>query len=494
MGVVLKQSVKGTIFTYLGVVFGFITTGFLLPRLFSTEQVGLLKILVAYSLLFAQLGTLGLNGVTTRLFPYFHDPKKGHHGFVIILLITGILGFILTSGFFFLLKPILFTSIANKSFLLSDNLDKLFVLIFFSLFFSLFDSYYSALYNSTRGTFLKEVLQRVLIIISIGVYFLNWINFNVFLWLYVSVLSLPTIVIVISLILEKHLPLKSDWKFITRPLLVSIVTVSLFNILNSFSSILIQNVDAIMVNSFLGLKATGIYSIAFFFGILVSMPSRAIVKISNIVAANAWKDNDMKTIKDLYYKSCLNLFIIGTLLFVGLWANIDNVFRILPDQYVAGKWVIFFIGIGSLIDMTTGVNSSILGNSAYYKVQTLFMLILSVFVVVTNYIFIPIYGLTGAAMASALSLTIVNILRYLYLFYKFHLQPFSLRFIVVIFLGLVSYFISTLIPSNSNYIIDILVRGSTIVLIYMVPVYFFKVSHDITEKINDFFGKIKIGK
>jgi len=71
LGIIIKQSVKGTIYTYIGVVLGFATTGILLPRIYSTDQVGLIKIIVAYATLVAQFGTLGFNGIAIRLFPFF---------------------------------------------------------------------------------------------------------------------------------------------------------------------------------------------------------------------------------------------------------------------------------------------------------------------------------------------------------------------------------------------------------------------------------------
>ena len=46
-----------------------------------------------------------------------------------------------------------------------------------------------------------------------------------------------------------------------------------------------------------------------------------------------------------YAKSTINQLIVGELLFLGIWANIHNIFKILPAEYEAGKYVIFFIGI-----------------------------------------------------------------------------------------------------------------------------------------------------
>ncbi|MHA1695338.1 MAG: hypothetical protein ACTSUG_08765 [Candidatus Helarchaeota archaeon] len=47
MGIIQKQTIKGTIYTYLGVALGFVNIGLLTPKIFSTDQIGLTNILVA---------------------------------------------------------------------------------------------------------------------------------------------------------------------------------------------------------------------------------------------------------------------------------------------------------------------------------------------------------------------------------------------------------------------------------------------------------------
>jgi len=168
LGVIVKQSVKGTIYVYLGVILGFITTGILFPRIYSPEQFGLLKIILAYATMITQFGTLGINGVTIRLFPFFRNTENKHHGFLAMVLMVGLIGFIISSSLLLLFKPLLIEVSLEKSALFVSYINYLFVLIFFQIFFSILDVYYSALLNSTLGTYLREVFQRVLIIILIG--------------------------------------------------------------------------------------------------------------------------------------------------------------------------------------------------------------------------------------------------------------------------------------------------------------------------------------
>lgn len=492
MGIIVNQSVKGNIYSYIGVVLGFVTTGILLQRIFSTDQVGLTKNIVAYTALIAQLGTLGFSGVTIRLFPYFKDPASKHHGFLSLALITGFVGFLLTLGLFFIFKNLFIEFNGDDSALLMEYQNYLIVLVFSQIYFILFDSYYSALLNSIHGTFLREVFQRLLIIIGIGLFYFNLIDFHQFIVVYIASMSVPTLIIMVTLINEGQFSLKTDFAFLQKPLLVSMTMMALFSILNGLSMIIIQTVDTIMVTGMIDLSAAGIYAVCFFFGIFVSLPGRSILKITNIVAADAWKRDDRKEIRNIYEKSCLTLFIIGLIMFMGLWININNIFIILRPEYAPGKWVIFFIGLGSLIDMSTGANSSILGSSPHYKVQTGFLILLVVLLIISNLLLIPLFGITGAAIGAAVSLTILNILRFLYLWYKFNLQPFNLKFVAVAAIGVCAYFVTSLLPVLPNYIVDIFVRSTILSVLFCLPVYLLRISPDINEKADEILRAIKV--
>lgn len=483
MGIIRKQTIQGTIYTYLGAGLGVFTNLILLAWFFSPEQIGLLNVIVAYSLLFAQLANLGFDNVTIRLFPYFRDPKSHHHGFFMIMFKVLSVGVVVSVFVFWLLFPWLSRNEPGNS--LFFDLGLLVIpLIVFTLFFNSLDTYSRVLYKSVRGTFLKEVLQRLLIIFSIGLYLLLQFSFNVFTYLYVLSLSVPTLFLFYLLYREKAISLKVERGFVFPKLKKEMWLVSLFGIITVFSSTIVANIDKIMIQQYLDLTQTGIYSIAFFFGVIITMPSRALSKISSTVVAESWKNNDIKTIETIYYKSCINQLVFSLLLFIGIWANINNLLHLLPAKYVDIQWVVFWICLGSFIDMATGINNTIIGTSPYYKAQSLFMVIFVIIIVWSNAIFIPFWGITGAAFASALSLFLFNFIRWLFLFIKYKMQPFDFKFLLTIFIGLAAYFISLLIPKIIPFYLDILIRSFVILSLYSFLVYVFNVSEDINNRVN----------
>ncbi len=490
MGIIQKQSVSGTIYSYIGVFLGFITTGLLFPRIFSTEEVGLLRLLVSYSVLFAQFASLGVNTATVKLFPYFRDKDKKHHGYLGMALLIVLAGLIVSIAVYLMLRPYFVEHGSEKSALFVTYFYYVVPLIIFTLLFNVFDTYYRVLYNAVKGIVYKEVVQRLLILAVIVAFAFRLIDFKLTVILYVLAFISPSVFLFISLIRSGQFFVKPDFGIIDDKLRRQFLDVSFFGMISTFSGVLVLNIDVIMVDGIMGLSAAGIYTVTFFFGTLILVPLRTMGKIGSVVISDAWKANDTATIQDIYKKSSLSLSVIGFLLFIGIWGNIDNVFFIIGDDYLAGKYVILFTGLGALLDISLGVNPQIIVNSKYYRYISYFLFIFAALLVITNLLLIPVYGIVGAAVASFISKFIYNLIKFLFLYKKFRFQPFDYRFPLLILFALAAYGISLFIPPLSNFIIDIIVRSFVIFIAFSAPVYFFRISEDINNHADKIVAKL----
>lgn len=486
MGIIQKQAIKGSIYSYLGVVLGFINTALLMPLLLLPEEIGLANILVALSSIYAQFSTLGFGKVTTRLFPYFRNINKNHNGFVFIVIIVGLVGFTLAFISFIILKPYLIENNTEKSPLLVEYIWFLIPLIFFKCFFLLLDNYNKVLYDATTGTFLKEIAYRFFNLIFLLAYFLELITFPQYMLGYIFALCFPTVYLAILLIYRRHLNLKPQLQYVKKSLRNEMVSVAAFGIIGGVGSIALQSIDKIIVNSFLDLKQTGIYSICFFFGTLIKIPNRALAKISSTILADAWKNKDLKVINNIYYQSSINQLIAGCLLFILLIANLHNIFHLLPE-YIDGKMVIFYISLGNLIFVSPGVSSNILGTSVKYKTATYQLGILIIVTIITNIIFIPIWGINGAAIASLISMSIITFIQVLYLKTRMNLYPYKKKHILLIVISVIILMTNYLVPKIPNWIVDFLVRSSLIFFIYVAGIFAFKISEDFNKLLAKLF-------
>jgi len=208
-----------------------------------------------------------------------------------------------------------------------------------------------------------------------------------------------------------------------------------------------------------------------------------ITQISTPLIARSLENNRMNEIADIYSKSALNQLIIGLLLFIGLYVNLDNIYQLIPKSeiYVLGKWVVIFIGIGKLFDMGAGLNGEIIILSKYYKVNIILTAILALITISANLLFIPIYGIVGAALGTALSLIIFNVIKFLFVYYKLKLQPFTYNNLKVLIIGGLTLLVGRYIPQIENILVDIVMRSAVILMVYTGSIVITRSSEEVTQ-------------
>jgi len=252
-----------------------------------------------------------------------------------------------------------------------------------------------------------------------------------------------------------------------------------------------MSVDVVMISYMIGLDNTAFYTVAFYIVALINVPRNAITNISLPVISDAWKQDDLSMVQNIYSKTSINQLLIGVLLFAGIWANEANIFHILPAEYSDGKWVLFFVGVARVLDVGFGINGGIISTSSGYRFDTYGNILLLIGTIILNLIFIPLYGIAGAAAATAISLTSFNLAKYLFLRIKYTLDPFSWRTLAIISLGLLAYWVSSFIPTQSNFVLDILFRSTTIVSVYLPLAFVLRLSEDVNSFVKVIWGKIK---
>jgi O-antigen/teichoic acid export membrane protein len=484
LGIIQRQAIKGTVYLYLGVIIGFITTALIFPKILSKEQIGLLSLLISYSVIFAQFASLGTSRIVIIIFPYFKSKEHKHHGLLFLMLAITAVGFVISLVGFFLLWDYIIEESKASSALFVEYFNYLLPLILFTLLFMILDSYYKTLHNAVKGIVLKEFIQRLLFLVFIVFYYLGYLNFHQYVLFYVIAICIPAIVLIISLIKDRELNLKPDFKFLNRDLNRLMLSVGFYGILIGFSGMVITNIDRIMVERFIGLGSTGVYTTTAYFATLVIMPSRALLKISDPIISQSWKNNDLKHLLYIYERTSINQLVIGSLLFIGIWANVGNIFRILPPAYEEGKWVIFFIGLAFMFDMISGAAGMILANSKFFKYQAYFMLLLIGLVVTTNILFIPRFGIAGAAFATCLSKLVTDLGLFLFLNIKYKLQPYSMRYVWIILFAGIAYIAGYIIPEIRNLYLDIIVRSGVITIVFLVLMLKTKMLYELNEKFD----------
>lgn len=482
MGIVIKQSIRSSIIAYLGVAIGYVNVLWLYPYFLSTEQVGLFRLIQSSAYLLATIGQIGLGQSLVKFFP----EQKGNKGFLSSILIGGILGFLLLSTIALVFRESIVSYFSKESALFVDYFQVTILVSFLIIQFQILEAFSRSLLRIVIPTLLRDIGLRVLTTLALILYGFEFISFQSLIYSLLGVYGLVFIGLAVHLRIQGHLPLKVSFGFLKKGVWKRILTFGLYSLIGAGGTQIILQIDSIMISGALGLEATGVYTIAFFIGVVIEMPKRAITQISSALLAQAFNKGDMAAVKKLYQQTSINQMIIGTLLLIGIWANLDSIYSFIPNNeaYLNGFNVVLFIALGKLSDMAFGTNGEIIVMSKYYRFNVLAVSLLAVLTIVLNLVLIPKYGIEGAAVASFISMLIFNILKFGFVWSKFRIQPFTYATIKFILIAGLTLLCNYVIPTIENIYLDIVFRSSVITVSLLVLTYVFKVSNEINGLLN----------
>ncbi|MFC5271731.1 lipopolysaccharide biosynthesis protein [Adhaeribacter terreus] len=492
MGVIKKQGIQNTIVSYLGMVLGFVNVIYLMPNFLSPDQVGLTKLLISVSAMFAQFSALGFANMTFKFFPYYRNKEQEHQGFFFMLLLIPMAGFLLLTLLVIIFKPwVLQYYKAEDAALLLKYYNHIILLAFFTLLYILQDAYLKSLYKTVVSSFVQDLLLRVLTSVLVALYAFNWVNFETFVYLYIGINCAIALVLSAYIIFLKQFFIRPNFQaFKVRPF-KEVLGYGMFSFIGNISSVIINNIDSLMILNYLTLDAVGIFMTANFVTSTIRIPAQSILKIVVPQVSDYWRDHNLPALKSLYQRVTSINLVLGSLLFIGIWANIDNIFAIMPKVYNEGKYVFFFLGLARLFDIATGLNGVILLTSDKFRYDLFFNALLAIITIGTNYIFIPLYGINGAAFASMLAIVSINLARLLFVWYHFNMQPFVWRSLTIVAIAALVFGVSELIPVLPNNFLDIAVRSAFISMLYGILILVSNASPDAANFWKNLLKRIR---
>jgi O-antigen/teichoic acid export membrane protein len=484
MGIIQRQGIKASVATYLGMAIGAVNLMILFPRLLSPEELGLTRVLISVSVLVSQAALLGAPFALIRFFPFFKNREKKHHGFPALLLVIVAIGFLTAAAAVLLFRHSIEKQFEQRSPLFADHFYWVLPMALLMVMAEMGFYYCRALLKLPIPVFFREVAMRLVQTAAVLLYSQEVIGFEMliawfagsyffqFLLLAGYIFSLKEFFFFAPIRLEHLVSLRQ----ILRYSLLMFAAVS--------AGIYAMNIDVILISSMIDLDHAAIYSIAFFIGTIIQIPARNMNMVAASIIAEAWKNNDRAKIQQLYSQTSLTQFIIGGLLLLLIWINIDFLLGFLPPFYSEAKWVIFIIGLGKLLDMITGINGEIINASKHVKVNLYTNLLLIVLSTASNYFLIRSFGIVGAAFANGLSILFYNSLRMIFLYRTYRLQPFSKGTVTSVLLLLVSFLIASLFPSPQNQWLGFVAYSVAALLMFVVPLLLFKISPEINAAIS----------
>jgi O-antigen/teichoic acid export membrane protein len=450
LGIVIRQSFKASLVNYVGVVLGVVNQLLVATRFLSEAQIGLTRSLLTFSLMFASVCTFGAPAIADRFFAYFRDDERRHNGFLTFLLAYAGLGFGVFTLAFLALRTVYADLFVRESPELITYFFHLIPFTGFTILQNVLEAYCRNNQRIAIPAALREVYVRVANIAIILAYAAGWVSFSTFIGLYVALYGTVSLGLLVYLrVLGKLYLVPVNRAILTPALTRQMASFGAFAVIGLIGGNLTLYLDTVLISRYLGQADNGIFAIAAIIASLIEIPRRAITQISGPLIARSIKEAAWAETRTMHQKAALNQMLIGMFLFLGLWLNIDDLFSLMSkgEVYRLGKYVVLFISLSKLIDMSAGLSNEIMGYSQYYKVSTFFVLILALLTYATNVLLIPPYGITGAAAATALTILIYSLFRGSFVWWKLRLLPFTRQTLLGLGIGAVTYLVVTFVPS-----------------------------------------------
>ncbi len=495
MGVVRKQSIQSSIFMYGGFAIGAFNF-WLLPHILSTEEFGLVRMMMSICTVLAGVCSLGMKEVITRFYPYYDESGKKHKSDLVSwVFLIPLFGFFLLVIGTLLFKDLIIRKFEESATMLLHYFYLIYPFVFFIMLFGLLERIAWSRQFTVLSSFLKESGVRLftsLIVIALA---LNGLGFTGFITLYSLQFAVVTLILFYFLFIRKKSGFVFKVSTLTRRLYNKMGAYALFMFGGGVFILAEQYFNTILLGSRESLTTAGVFDIAFFMATLILVPKRSMQAAASATISRALKNKDLDRIGEVYKKSSATLLIIGLFIFGMIWLNLDDIFLLYKPEYRAGKYVVFFVGLANLTDLGTGLNYDILVNSKYWNIYFILNVILTIFFFVVTYFMVVAFGMMGSAYSLLIALSTYNLVRSAIIWWKFRLQPFTLKTLFILLTGILAYLITAnLLPEFHSIFINIALRSLVFLLLFAIGVLGGHLSEDISVLYQLILTKIGIRK
>ncbi len=492
MGIVIRQSLWVSFFSYLGVILGYINIILLLPRFLGVDQIGTVRFIQGTAALLVQFANVGLAQTILRYYPVFTRRFSDARGFVPTILMAAVACYLLFLGGFWLFSDSIWQLFSEQAPEARRYGPLILLLVLVMSLQAIIDAYSRSRSEVVAVNLLRDLGLRLMMALIITGYALSWYDFMSFLRLLIGTYLINLILLTIYLQQKKLLDFTLRLGFWRQTNYREIVAFSIFTLLGSSGSSIFRRIDSIMVTSLLGLYETGIYTTMFNIVLVIDVPMTAITQVSQPIIARAFAEHDVASVKLLYRQSSIHQQLAGSLVLVGVIANLPGLFAIMPNgaAFAEGYWVVVILGVAKLIDMSCGVNSEIINMSRYYRFNVIFMAVVALVAVGVNRWLIPLYGIEGAAYATLITLLLFNAIKVLFIRWKYGFQPFSGKNLLTLLLTGGVLYLALIVPRLTPIWLDMAIRSVGIVLVFCVAVFVLRISQEVNTLVQTTWNRL----
>lgn len=481
MGIVIKQSGWNLVITAIGFVLGALNVLILAQVYLSDEYYGLWNYILSTAFLYFPLMSFGIHNTVVKFYSSYSS-KKERDTFLTQMLLWPLFIIIPILLLIYVSQETIAAYISDKNSITGSYLWCIPLIAIFQAYFEIFYAWVKVHMKTIGGNFLKEVFYRAAATVSLLLLAYQIIDQQQFIYSLVIIYGLR--VLFMKLIAFKtYFP---QFHFSSLPNARKVFQYSIFMILAGSISTALIDLDKFMLNQYVAIDLIGYYGIAIFIATIIAVPARGMAQITHPLTAGHFNNNQMKDVEQLYKRSSLNLSIIAGFLMVIIICNLNEFYNLMQPETRVALPVVFLIALTKFSENILGSNNAILYNSDLYKITLWMGFALTIVAIVLNWWLIPIYGIIGAGIATCIAYLGYAFAKAYYVYRKLDMHPWTSKtwqalLLILLVIGVFYFWDFAWHP-----VVNIAVKSSLIVLIYITLAYKMKLSTEINSIINKY--------
>ncbi len=487
MSVVARQGFKYSLIGYFGFLLGTFSAIFIFPK--DREFYGKLQFILPTAEMLLPIVVFGLSFSNVKFFLKTSNDGKNQN-FLWVTLAIIVLNFLLFTGVFFWVFQ-LFPELKETQMWSMKNLVLPLMLVL--ALSAVFNKYISNYKRIVVPNIFENIFPKIA---NLGAFILfMWLGFtekNAF-WFFMGIFVLALFgYIFYTNKLEKLKPDFSTEYFKKDNFWKEVLNYSFYGFLGNLGSFIAFRVDKYMIVENFSYDENGTYSILLSLLSFIMIPQMGLYNISAPFINKSISENNFEELDRFHKKTSLTLFFLGAILFSCILVGFPYLTYLIDkgEPLRVASPVIWILGSAMLFDLATGFNGHIISLSKYFRFNIVVMMLLAVTTVSLNYYFIKntSWGIVGVAIATAISLTLFNIIKITFNYWKFKVSPISIEMVYTSILCTLGITLSIILPESKNNLINLIYKPTVVLAVIGIGNYFMRI-YPLEQYLNKNFFK-----
>lgn len=209
----------------------------------------------------------------------------------------------------------------------------------------------------------------------------------------------------------------------------------------NFTYFFMGEINRLIIGIFVVSKEVGLYAIAEVISLLVLFVLVAFNSIFAPIISELYHSRKLEVLNNMYIAVTRLVWIFTLPIFLWIVVFNQDVLQLFGPDFVEAEKVLIFLAIGQFINAIAGPNGFMLSMSGHQKWEMINGIIVAILNLFLNILLIPRFGALGSAIAGAIALAVINILKTIEVWFIMRMIPYNRKFLKPLLAGAIGWMV-----------------------------------------------------